>query len=392
MTGRRRPRRRAGLGLEAIADVAELGEDLGGVDAASAGEGHDDRPSGSAATACSMRASELGDLGDEGVEHGGERADEFALGLASPSPARPRGRRAAGEQLGRRAAAAVGVLGEEGLEALLAEAGGALGGRIALQEGERDRRVDVGEDGSGAGPKALEQGRSWLARARRSATRSSRPRTRARSALISSDRAAAAEAVAVGAQQVGQQVGVAAIALAAGGAVARPGSLDDVRMNRHHRVTGGDQRVDEQAAGRSIAIGSSAGAPALPGGRAAPQRRRRRGARATCDDAAGDVDNADAMLAGAPIQSPLSHLSPSTSSGYTALAGRVCGLLIDWRSGWQDLALHPVVRRNLPAPSARRVSCGLSSSKRRWPSRKALGWAHATPLRGSAPAHPKVPQ
>ena len=116
----------------------------------------------------------------------------------------------AGQQLRRGAPAAILMLAEEGGEALLAEAGGAVRGGVAAQEGERDRAVDIGEDGGGAGPEPLEQaaqlvgqgdarGDQVVAAAHQRAQGLDRVRARGERA----------EAVAVGAQQVGQQVGVA---------------------------------------------------------------------------------------------------------------------------------------------------------------------------------------
>ena len=57
------------------------------------------------------------------------------------------------------------------------------------------------------------------------------------------------EAVAVGAQQIGQQVGVGGVGLAAVAAVARSGGFDDVGVDRHDRQAGFDQGIDEQPRG-----------------------------------------------------------------------------------------------------------------------------------------------
>ena len=54
---------------------------------------------------------------------------------------------------------------------------------------------------------------------------------------------------------------------------------------------------------------------------------------------------------------------------------------------------HPVVRRGLPAPAVRLVSCGPSSGTRRRPSRQKLVLPNTnTPLRGFASDSPKVHQ
>ena len=176
------------FGEEALADIAEFGEDLRSADSAGAGEGHDDPAVGELGDGVLDARGEPGNLADEHIEAGGERANEFALGIgfgflgeAIGGGAQP------GEELGRRAASAIAVLGEEAGEALLAEARCTIGGWIAANEGDRDRAVDGGEDGAGAGPEAVERLRSWLASASRWATRSSRPRTSARSARMSSE-------------------------------------------------------------------------------------------------------------------------------------------------------------------------------------------------------------
>jgi len=55
------------------------------------------------------------------------------------------------------------VLGAERLDALLTESGRRCGGGVAPQERERDGAGDVGEDGLGAGPEAVQQGPQLVA-------------------------------------------------------------------------------------------------------------------------------------------------------------------------------------------------------------------------------------
>ncbi len=385
------------FGLEALAYVAELGEDLRGVDAAGPWERHDDFPVGEVGEGMLEAGAELGDLGDERAEHGGKRADQFTLDLGLGFAGAVGGSAAqAGEEVVRRPAAAIAVLGEKGGEALLAQAGGAVGCRLALQEGERDRRVDIGEDRGGAAPEALEQAAELVGQ--RDAL--------GHQVLAGADERAQhldlvgawpqrPEAVAVGAQDVGEHVGVARIALAAGGAVAGPARLDDAGMDRHDRVTGLDQGVDDQSRG-------TLNSDRQLGWRCQACQTREHGLYALGrvrhlqmidHAAAGVVDDAKGMRAAAPIQTGTTiHISVPPKCVSLTRAGRPCGSLIDWRSGLHSLALHPVVRPNLPAPAARRVARGPFNRKRRWPSRRALGLAHATPLRGSAPANPKVHQ
>ena len=196
-----------------------------------------------------MREESLASSLTRRFENGNQGAHELAPGFGLDlADLALRSRAQAVEQLGGGAPAAITVLGQEGPQALLAEPRGAVGGGITLGEGERDRAVDVGEDGGGAGPEALEQapelvgqgdplGDQVIAAAHQRAQRPD---------LVRAGRERA-EAVAIGAQDIGQHVGVAGIALTAGGAITRPAGLDDVGMDRHDRVAGGDQRVDDQA-------------------------------------------------------------------------------------------------------------------------------------------------
>jgi len=57
----------------------------------------------------------------------------------------------------------------------------------------------------------------------------------------------------------------------------------------------------------------------------------------------------------------------------TARVGRRGGTLINRRSSWVGLALHPVARRGLPAPRVLLVSCGPSQGKQKWQSLRGHG-------------------
>ena len=111
------------VGGEALADVAEFGEDLGGADAPRAREGHDDLAVGELGDGVLDAAGELGDLGDEGSRTAARARTISPLASASASPARPRGaaRRRASSSAGVRRPQ-IAVLGQEGGQALLAEA------------------------------------------------------------------------------------------------------------------------------------------------------------------------------------------------------------------------------------------------------------------------------
>jgi hypothetical protein len=72
------------------------------------------------------------------------------------------------------------------------------------------------------------------------------------------------------------------------------------------------------------------------------------------DDLTGAIDDADGVGGPAPVQTSVKwHVLSSLGCSRLTRAGRSCGSLTDRRSGRQALALHPVVRRYLPAPAVR---------------------------------------
>ena len=236
------------LGLEAFADVAEFGEDLCRADPPGAREGHDDLSVGQLGDVVFDAGGQFGDADDEGVEHCSQGPDEFALGVGLRFAGKAdRCAAEALEQLVGTVAAAVAVLCHEGLHTFLAEAGGAVGRGVALDEGERDRAVDVGEDGAGAGPEAVEQGSELVGERQALGDQvvAAADECAQRLDLVRARRQRP-EPVSVGTQEIGQQVGVAEIGLAAGGAVARSARLDHVGMDRHDRMAGCEQRLDHQ--------------------------------------------------------------------------------------------------------------------------------------------------
>jgi hypothetical protein len=154
----------AGLGRElilsgkAFAHVAELGQDLGGVDASGARERHDDPAVRQLGDGLFDARRQLGDREDEAFKDANQRADDLAPGLGFGVTGETGGSGAqAGQQICGRTTPAVSVLDQEAGEALLAETAGAVWVGIAADEGERDRAVDGSEDGGCAGPEAFEQ-------------------------------------------------------------------------------------------------------------------------------------------------------------------------------------------------------------------------------------------
>lgn len=143
------------------------------------------------------------------------------------------------------AAAAVGVAGQERFEALGAESAGVCGARVALEEGESDRGVDVGEDRRGAGPEAGELGAQAVGELDAGGDQVvARARQRLqRHRLIAGGREPG-EAVVVGARELAEHEGVEAVGLAARRPEALPGGLDLVGMDRQHLDPGGQQAPD----------------------------------------------------------------------------------------------------------------------------------------------------
>ena len=70
------------------------------------------------------------------------------------------------------------------------------------------------------------------------------------------------------------------------------------------------------------------------------------------------------IAAGQAGEDIVTHGQTPQSCGMTVRVGRRGGKLINRRSSWVGVALHPVARRGLPAPRGLRVSCGPSRGQR----------------------------
>ena len=210
-------RRDAGLGgelvfaLEAGAHVAELGRNLGRADFSRAREAHDDASFGQFCDVVFDARGELGDLRHETFQGARQRPHELALGfgfrLAGASDRC--GAQACEHVLGR-AAPAILVLGEEGGDALFAEPLGALRRGIAVEEGKRDGRGDVGEQRRRARPEAVEQCAQLIGERdfrRHQVVASAHQRAQRFDGV--GLRLEGAETMAVGPQDVGEDIGVA---------------------------------------------------------------------------------------------------------------------------------------------------------------------------------------
>jgi len=332
------------LGSEAKAIVAELGEDLSGIDGSGPGERLEDRAIGVLGEVGGDEAVEVTDLDDHELEDGGETADELALGLALEFlGVTRRGGAETIEELRGGATAAVRAPLEEALQSLLSEAGRAGGGGIAVEEGKGDRTVDVGEDDGGAGPEALQKATKLIgeldARGHQVVTGA---HGGAQSLGGVGRNAQRPKAVAVGAEEVGEDVRVAGVALAERGAVAGTCGLERVGVDGHHREARLDERVDQQAGrsfdgdGQALAI---AEAPQL----AEEIGQSLRGVRddELCLDGASRVQDADVVFDAGPVDADevtwrSFHAVPPKAEGFLRSGvGRTCRRLTDRRSGLQ---------------------------------------------------------
>jgi len=275
--------REVGVGGVAPAVVAELGEELRRVDGPRAGEGLHERPVGVGGELRGDPRLERAELVEERAEHRDEGAHEVPARVRlEGAGVAGRGGAEAREELGRGSTSRVPVPREEAREAARGEPRRVRRRRVRIEEGEADRAVDVGEESRGAGPRGLEQraelvGEADAGRDQVVARAHGGPEGAGRVAR----RLEAGEAVAVGAQQVGRDVGVGRVALRARARVAGPTRLQRVRVDRDDRVPGLEEGVHEQPRG------------ALEGERQRARRAEAREARAQLGQAGRRVGHAE---------------------------------------------------------------------------------------------------
>src|SRR3978361_982515 len=131
-------------------------------------------------------------------------------------------------------------------------------------------------------------------------------------------------------------------------------------MDRDHLVAGGEQGIDNQA-GWPLDSDRQFGwrCDALKPGQHVSQPSRIVAHIKAGHNASGPVDDTGGMACTTPVQACVKwHVLISLGCGRLTQAGRSRGSLTDRRSGWPALALHPVVRRYLPAPAVRLISVG----------------------------------
>ena len=361
------------VACEARALVTEFGENLRGIDATGARKGHDDRAVRMGRDGVLDGGGDLDDLRDKGCEDAHESEDGVSLRISLlRSGAACWCRSEAREEIGDGATAAVGMPCEESGEALGSEVSSALGCWEARQEGESDGRVDVGEEDGGARPEAFEERAQLIGEhdARCDEIIAGSDESTQCTGFIAR-RSQWGEAVSVSAQEVGEQVGIAAITLGGGSTVARARCLHGVRVNRDDDVARFDQRIDEQAR-RSLDRDPSTrrGSEALETAAQIGETSGGMRGRPLTTDLSLSVENAHSVLALCPIDShqhPI-HRIPPGEAAKSIRAGRSCRSLIDRRSVGHHpkRALHPVAGRDLPASSRARVSQGPFTGERRW--------------------------
>jgi len=355
---------------EARTVIADFGKDLPCVDTSNAGKGGDHRPVRVLGDRVFNGGGELLELDHHGFQGGHEASDDVSLrfhfeltGVRDYGAAKP------SEEVLGRTSAAIGVACEKSGQAFGAEFGGVSGGRKLSQEGEGDRGVYVPENDGGTRPEALKKraelvGQSRAVRDEIIAT----PHERAKRAALVGEGSQGVEPVAIGAQEIREEVRVPGITLASSSGVPRPGGLYGVGMNGNDRMAGLDERVD-QGPGRSLdSDGKGRGSSQAPQlGEHFGQSRGAVCSLKAAVDASGLVDHADRMFLQRPVDAcKKAHVRPPEKR-VNVPAGRSCRSLTVWRSGLlRRRALHPVAGRGLPSPPTARVSSGPFAGKHTW--------------------------
>ena len=258
---------------------------------------------------------------------------------------------------------------------LLAEVRGGGRGRVAGQELQAIGDSMSAKMALAPGQCASSSAASWLVAATRISTRSSRVRTTVRSALVSPEYGAAgAQPVRAQPQVLGDDRGVAGVGLRAGEHLAVAPGLDRVRADRHDRVPGLEQRVDQPSVRaldrdrhiRRVAVAWPAGATAA----ANPS--------AVC----AIVNSACDLARPRPARRPRASRRPSRPRRRTAL--QAAQATRSPHDGSDDPARRPTTGRSLTG-ALRRVPLSPVCSPARSRGRR----CHAGPQRATAPGrHP----
>ncbi len=378
---------------KAFGHIAQLGQDLGGADASGARQGHH-------RGGPRQIGHDLGDVRVQGLDLSGKRLEQGHQGEGGNGV----GLGELGLTGAWRASVQAGQQDLSGAPSAIAVAlaeGGDLPGRELsrqgplLDEGQGDGRIHSGKDASGARPVGIQQGRQLVGQAHASGyqviagAHQGAQRTDRRGLWLQG-----APAVAIGSQQVRQHERIARIALGVAGAVARPAGLHRIGVDGKHLVARFEQDIHYNSRGPLDGHRQRC----AQGGQRVQQLGQSLAIMAdgqTLEHAALSVDDAYGVGAVSPVQPDkdrTTHGQPPAVWVKTVRVGRRGGKLIDWRSGWLSVALHPVARCGLPAPRVLQVSCGLSSSKPLRQSPRGHGSRTATSALGQSSVKQEVAQ
>ena len=246
-------------------------------------------------------------------------------------------------QLGAAAPAAVALPGQPGLEASGAEPGGFLRAGEARQERLGDGGVEPGEEPDRAREDERQVGLELLHEpdpgAHEVLARSHARTERHRGRGVGHERA---QAVAVGAQDVGEDVGIGAVVLVAGAAVAAAQGLDAATGDDDDPQARAQEGIDERAVG--ALDGDPAHAAGPQSGDEVPQTGVRVLDLVALEHRAGSVDDADRVTPGRPVDAGErgggSRMHPCLRAGRSSLGapfvtGRVRRSLTDSALGWR---------------------------------------------------------
>ena len=190
--------------------------------------------------------------------------------------------------------------------------------------------------------------------------------------------------MAVGTQDIGQDIGIAWVALGGDGAIARPASLYDIGMDWRDKEPGIDETIDDEAAraldgDRCLRRRSPSPKPGDKIGKPIKIMRYQE----AFEDFTGAIEHADGVARSAPVETDeYGHIGSPASRSMIPSAGSPYGKLINRRSGQilaeLPVAHLPVARYRLPATATPQVSCGPSRGKQLWRSSRRRG-TDATP-------------
>ena len=291
--------------------VAPLGEHLGGADLPGSWQRAEDHGVRVLVEMGDDRAVKVLDRAVERPDDPDHGQHSVAPGLQFGSVREARRRRPEPlEELDRSAPPAVAVLAQERRHPTLAEVGGRGRRGIALEEGEGDFAPHIGEQLAGTGPRCGEDRGQLVAGGDPCVDQvRSRPDGCPEGSRLGAERPKSAQIVVTQAQVVGDHLGVTRIALGARADLGLAPRLDRRRLDRHDRMTGVEEPVDESSV-RPLDGDGQLGRVAVPHEPAdeALEAVGRMADREPLGNPTGIVDDADGMLIRRPVD-PRKHRS-----------------------------------------------------------------------------------